>query len=1101
MVNFNSILISATILSLPISVYSKNVVELSNKQINKDLNQLFSRSIKNFDSKYWKFDFNTNSRIPLDDDINDPEFDNLAGKCPPCFNCNLPNFECKQFSSCNEFTGRCECLAGFGGEDCAQPLCGGLSDGGNRPRRGEDEPSCACEDGWSGVNCNLCTDDSVCDAFVPGGLKGTCYKSGVIVKKFHQMCDVTNKKIVDILNGKKPQVTFSCNKTSEMCDFQFWIAEEESFYCELSKCDFQYDLVKNITHYKCDEVACKCLPEKMLCGESGSIDISDFLTETIKGPGDFSCDLNDNNCKFSEPSMNDLINNVFGDPYITLNCKSGECLHASEIPGFEIPGKKRLSYLDIFRIVATISGCLAAVVFVIFSIRKSPLFNDDVGAIKLPNDDSDDNGDGNTTGTGGGNGLLMENKPVTFAFENVKYTVNDREILNNSFGIANPGECFAIMGGSGAGKTTLLDILAGKNKSGIKSGDFYVNGEKISTKSDLQHFQKSIGFVDQEDYLIPTLTVYETVLNSALLRLPRSMSNEVKKGKVLQILSELRILHIKDKLIGSDFERGISGGEKRRVAIACELVTSPSILFLDEPTSGLDSFNAYNVVECLVRLAQDFRRTIIFTIHQPRSNIVALFDKLLLLSEGEIIYSGSMLECNNFFRSKGYKCPNGYNLADYLIDITSGDTLLLNASSNNGNNTDSGRVEIAGDDNGNDEDEHIHDVPSGNNIAEDPTSEWAHFAVHRDEYSHILKKSKGNKNGNVNDKKASSIYKIYQNSVLAEQEHNDIKTLIDQWDNTVNNATTTNSNSSNNGGEEADSDDNQSLESFFKVNPKMVGAGFFTQLNILCSRTFKNAYRNPKLLMGHYVLSIIVGLFVSYLYYNVENNISGFQNRLGLFFFLLTLFGFSTLTGLHSFSVERIVFIRERANNYYNPLSYYLSKILCDVIPLRLFPPVLLMCIIYPLVGLNMEGNKFWLSIVILVLFNLATSIEILIVGILVKEPGSATMFGVLILLFSLLFAGLFINKETIPAQIGWLQNLSVFHYGYEALSVNEVNGLVLKEVKYGLDITVPGAVILSTFGFDVGAVIFDIYWLLGMLGVFTVIGYLSLHYFVYETR
>ncbi|GMF26285.1 unnamed protein product [[Candida] boidinii] len=371
------------------------------------------------------------------------------------------------------------------------------------------------------------------------------------------------------------------------------------------------------------------------------------------------------------------------------------------------------------------------------------------------------------------------------------------------------------MGGSGAGKTTLLDILAGKNKSGIKSGDFYVNGEKISTKSDLQHFQKSIGFVDQEDYLIPTLTVYETVLNSALLRLPRSMSNEVKKGKVLQILSELRILHIKDKLIGSDFERGISGGEKRRVAIACELVTSPSILFLDEPTSGLDSFNAYNVVECLVRLAQDFRRTIIFTIHQPRSNIVALFDKLLLLSDGEIIYSGSMLECNNFFYSKGYKCPNGYNLADYLIDITSGDTHLLNTNSVN---TNSGRVDDNNnDDDENHEDEHVHDIPSGNNIAEDPTSEWAHFAVHRDEYSHILNKSKDNKNGKISDKKTNSIYKIYQNSVLAEQEHNYIKTLIEQWD-IVNNAATntTNSNSTNNGGEEADSDDNQSLESFFK---------------------------------------------------------------------------------------------------------------------------------------------------------------------------------------------------------------------------------------------------------------------------------------------
>lgn len=253
--------------------------------------------------------------------------------------------------------------------------------------------------------------------------------------------------------------------------------------------------------------------------------------------------------------------------------------------------------------------------------------------------------------------------------------------------------------------------------------------------------------------------------------------------------------------------------------------------------------------------------------------------------------------------------------------------------------------------------------------------------------------------------------------------------------------------------------------------------------------------------MAHYILAILMGFFCSYLYYDVQNNISGFQNRLGLFFFLLTMFGFSTLTGLHSFSVERIVFIRERANNYYSPLSYYLSKILCDVIPLRLFPPVIFMAIIYPLVGLNMSDNKFWLAIVIIVLFNLAAAVEILIIGILIKEPGSATMLGVLVMLFSLLFAGLFVNKDTIPAAIAWLERISVFHYGYEALSVNEVNGLVLKERKYGLDIKVPGAVILSTFGFDVNALHYDLYWLLGMLGTFTVVGYLCLQYFVYEVR
>ncbi|ODV83454.1 hypothetical protein CANARDRAFT_203144 [[Candida] arabinofermentans NRRL YB-2248] len=996
--------------------------------------------------------------------INTPGDDDDDGKCPPCFNCNLPIFECKQFSSCNPFSGRCECLAGFGGDDCSEPMCGGLGDGLNRPVR-KDGELCSCEDGWSGINCNMCTEDSVCDAFVPGDLKGTCYKEGIVVKKSHQMCDVTNKKIVEILNGKKPQVTFSCNKTSESCDFQFWIAEDESFFCELSSCDFQYDLNSNNTHYKCQDVSCKCLADKMLCGQSGSIDISDFLTETIKGPGDFSCDIKDGTCKFSEPSMNDLITNVFGDPYITLSCSSGECLHASEIPSFDAPDKPPFGLIDLLRIAATIAGCAGIIGLAGFGIKRSPLF-DDMGTIALPDDNESDSDQDFANSS-----LMTDYKPAIFSFEKVSYTVAERPILKNAFGLVRPGECLAIIGGSGAGKTTLLDILAGKNKSGQKSGNLCVNGEAIKSKQEMEHFQKSIGFVDQEDFLFPTLTVYETVLNSALLRLPRTMPTSVKKTKVLQILAELRILHIKDKLIGSDFERGISGGEKRRVAIACELVTSPSILFLDEPTSGLDSYNAFNVVESLVRLAKDFNRTIIFTIHQPRSNIVALFDKLLLLAEGGVVYSGNMSECNEFFGSNGYVCPTGYNMADYLIDITANDTPSANHVAP--------LSTVSAYDEENREHEHdLHEVLQGNDT-DDPTSEWQHYASHRDDYSRTV-------TGAIKKKlDPKSVYNIFTNSLSAEQLHEQIKELSDNFNTAQLEA----------------GDDAASSTSFFKGDPSKVKASFLMQLSILCSRTFKNSYRNPKLLMGHYALALIVGLFCSFIYYNVENNISGFQNRLGLFFFLLTLFGFSTLTGLHSFTIERIVFIRERSNNYYHPLSYYLSKIICDVIPLRLFPPIILMAIIYPLVGLNMEGNKFWTGTLILVLFNLATAVEILVIGILIKEPGSATMIGVLVLLFSLLFAGLFINKETIPSQIAWFENISVFHYGYEALSVNEVNGLVLKEKKYGLDISVPGAVILSTFGFDVGAVTFDIWWLTGMLGLFVILGYLGLHYFVYETR
>jgi ABC-type multidrug transport system ATPase subunit len=167
--------------------------------------------------------------------------------------------------------------------------------------------------------------------------------------------------------------------------------------------------------------------------------------------------------------------------------------------------------------------------------------------------------------------------------------------------------------------------------------------------------------------MMDTLTVYETILYSALLRLPETMLLSAKKRRVHETMMELGIIGIANKKIGSSGNRGLSGGEKRRVSIACELVTSPSILFLDEPTSGLDSYNAYNVIECLVALARDYHRSVILTIHQPRSNIYALFDQLVLLSKGRIVFSGPAQQpCIDHFYKLGYKCPLGFNIADYL---------------------------------------------------------------------------------------------------------------------------------------------------------------------------------------------------------------------------------------------------------------------------------------------------------------------------------------------------------------------------------------------------------------------------------------------------
>lgn len=194
---------------------------------------------------------------------------------------------------------------------------------------------------------------------------------------------------------------------------------------------------------------------------------------------------------------------------------------------------------------------------------------------------------------------MADHVPATLHFSDISYSLNSRTILDSITGSVRPGQILAIMGASGAGKSTLLDILARKRKRGLVGGATLVNGREVSDVD----FRKVIGFVDQEDTLMSTLTVYETILYSALLRLPRDMSIEAKQFRTLETMNELGILGIKDSRIGDSGahfgrllllvnygrsgHRSISGGEKRRVSIACELVTSPSILFLDEPTSGM----------------------------------------------------------------------------------------------------------------------------------------------------------------------------------------------------------------------------------------------------------------------------------------------------------------------------------------------------------------------------------------------------------------------------------------------------------------------------------------------------------------------------------
>ncbi|KAI0635999.1 hypothetical protein C8Q77DRAFT_1052354 [Trametes polyzona] len=1010
-------------------------------------------------------------------------------RCPPCFNCQLDAFTCGNFGECSKFDGQCKCPPGWAGIDCLTPQCDSLADGEHRRQR-EDGKECECKEGWGGINCNVCKTDDACIGFpLRGQPTGddervgnmTCYKGGETVFNNHQMCNVTNRKILDMLPDRPPQVTFSCDKESDTCQFQFWTAQVESFYCELRECTSraEHSYEKNATYYDCEKIQCKCVPGRFICGEDGSLDITDFLKEDIKGPASFSC-TSGKGCRFEEPGMNDLISTFFGDSYITLQCEGGECLHYSQVPGYEPPPKPDNAAF----VALSIAGAGLIVILVSLILWwAGRTRTSDFGTIRLPENESAK--------------LMTDHVPASLHFSNISYTLGGHTILDNISGCAKPGQLLAIMGASGAGKSTFLDILARKNKKGTVSGTTLVNGREIADAD----FKKVMGFVDQEDTLMSTLTVYETVLYSALLRLPREMSLEAKKYRTLETMNELGILGIKDSRIGETGQRSISGGEKRRVSIACELVTSPSILFLDEPTSGLDAYNALSVIDSLVSLARDYNRTVVFTIHQPRSNIVSLFDQLIVLAQGKLIYSGEADKVTDYLAQVGHPCPLGFNVADFLIDLT----MQAGMEPRSLESPAAEDVQpVESDSNIRDEERaFVRDQPSIASIhslatvdrAEEETEPTRAGSIHsstayiRRQTTRLLEAiapSSGVHDGPVPPKLAELI-EAFKNSDVAAALHAEILEVA--------NAPA----AQGNGNGTAELPDVAEESNITRGRKR---ASWGTQFRILSGRAFKNLYRDPALLAAHYISAIGVALICGFFFQNITNDIAGFQNRLGVFFFTLALFGFSCLSSLNLFANERILFMRERANGYYSSFTYFASKILFDILPLRVVPPLVFGGIIYGWIGLVPEVAIFWKFMLTLVLFNLTTASVILLLSIAFASTSVASLVGTLIMLFNLLFTGLLINRKSVPAAFQWLHTISFFHAAFEALAVNELRYLQLHEEKYGVNIDVPAAAILSTFGLRAESFWWPNIALLGIFfGTFTVLSYLVLHFYVKEKR
>ncbi|XP_053731988.1 ATP-binding cassette sub-family G member 5 [Synchiropus splendidus] len=244
-----------------------------------------------------------------------------------------------------------------------------------------------------------------------------------------------------------------------------------------------------------------------------------------------------------------------------------------------------------------------------------------------------------------------------------------RQILNDVSFHIDSGQIMGILGNSGSGKTTLLDAISGRiGNTGTLLGEVFINGRKVKR----EQYQDCFSYVLQSDNLLSYLTVEETLTYTAQLALRKHSAKAITK-KVSAVMAELSLTHVAHSVIGGRVFPGISGGERRRVSIASQLLQDPKVILLDEPTTGLDSMTANQIVMLLAELARR-NRIVIVTIHQPRSELFRIFSRIAIMSRGELVFCGQPEEMVAFFSKCGYECPEYCNPFDIYVDFTSVDT-------------------------------------------------------------------------------------------------------------------------------------------------------------------------------------------------------------------------------------------------------------------------------------------------------------------------------------------------------------------------------------------------------------------------------------------
>ncbi|KAH0552364.1 hypothetical protein KQX54_009086 [Cotesia glomerata] len=571
---------------------------------------------------------------------------------------------------------------------------------------------------------------------------------------------------------------------------------------------------------------------------------------------------------------------------------------------------------------------------------------------------------------------LPKRPAVDIEFKNLAYSVSEgrqrgyKTILKCVNGKFRSSELTAIMGPSGAGKSTLMNVLAGYKTSNL-NGSILINGKDRN----LRRFRKMSCYIMQDDRLLPHLTVHEAMMVSANLKLGKDLDASAKKVIVEEIIDTLGLNDA-----SNTHTQCLSGGQRKRLSIALELVNNPPVMFFDEPTSGLDSSSCFQCLSLLKSLSRG-GRTIICTIHQPSARLFEMFDNLYLLAEGQCIYQGNVGGLVPFLSSMGLECPSYHNPADYVMEVACGEhgecVEKLVTAVNNGkcNNY-----------------QHHQSTFTTTMVANDIAKQ-----------SPPTVQTKAEEAATGNSLIPNGIPKGPGGATALNMPVSCTTSLLDSA---------------------------ESIEQ--KVGFPTNG---WTQFWILLKRTFLSQMRDMTLTRVRLISHIIVGLLIGALYYDIGNEGGEAYSNAGCIFFTVMFLMFTAMMPtILTFPTEMAVFVREHLNYWYSLKAFYLARTVSDL-PFQTVFSIVYVMIVYFMTSQPLETYRFlmYLNICILTSF-VSQSIGLLIGAAMSVESGM--FIGPVSSVPIVLFSGFFIKFSAMPNYLSWLSYVSYIRYGFEGAMI-----------------------------------------------------------------